>query len=263
VPGPTELFLLDAPIFADSDDDTGFYFVVDGIGSGFRGADVMRSIDLGATYGEVSPVGRQSCIGVTDHLGAGVTELVDQVNTVRVTLDDPSDELTSCTLEAMLGGANACWIGGADGEDGEVLQFQTATLIAPGVYDLSLLLRGRLGTEYAVDQHGTGDRFVLLDENAIYRTDYGPGDWNKERSYKAVSLLTLEADASSRNFTNSGEGKRPLSPVHVTSTTNLGTGDTYTAAQRAADAGTGDTVQIAVYQMSDVRGRGRPAFAEI
>jgi hypothetical protein len=70
VPGPAELFLMDAPIFADGDDDTGFYFVVDGIGTGFRGADVVRSIDAGATYGEVLPVGRSSCIGVTDHLGA-------------------------------------------------------------------------------------------------------------------------------------------------------------------------------------------------
>jgi hypothetical protein len=314
VPGPAELFLMDAPIFADGDDDTGFYFVVDGIGTGFRGADVVRSIDAGATYGEVLPVGRSSCIGVTDHLGPGPTELVDHVSVVRVTLDDPTDELTSCTLEAMLNGANACWVGGADGEDGEILQFMTATLIAAGVYDLRNLLRGRLGTEYAVDVHGTGDRFVLLDETAVYRADYGPADWNKLRSYKAVPLLTLAADASPQAFTNTGEGKRPLSPVLVTSETDPVTFDTsvawfrrsrlrqpglgngllplgesveayeidvivaglvvrtitaavpsfeYTAAMRAADAGTGDSVAIAVYQLSDVRGRGRPAFAEI
>jgi hypothetical protein len=233
---------------------------------------------------------------------------------VRVTLDDPTDELTSCTLEAMLNGANACWVGGADGEDGEILQFMTATLIAAGVYDLRNLLRGRLGTEYAVDVHGTGDRFVLLDETAVYRADYGPADWNKLRSYKAVPLLTLAADASPQAFTNTGEGKRPLSPVLVTSETDPVTFDTsvawfrrsrlrqpglgngllplgesveayeidvivaglvvrtitaavpsfeYTAAMRAADAGTGDSVAIAVYQLSDVRGRGRPAFAEI
>jgi hypothetical protein len=314
VPGPAELFLLDAPIFQDADDDTGFYFIVDGFGSSFRGADVVRSIDAGATYGEVSPVGRSSCIGVAEHLAPGLTSVVDYENTVRVTLDDPSDELTSCSLEAMLGGTNGCWIGPEDGQDGEILQFMTATLIGAGVYDLSGLLRGRLGTEYAVDGHSTGDRFVLLDPNAIYRADYGPADWNKDRAYKAVPLLTLEVDASSRNFTNTGEGKRPLSPVHITSTISPTTGDTavqwirrsrlrqpglgngpvplgesveayeidvivagdvvrtitsstpnfvYTAAMRAADAGTGDAVAIAVYQMSDVRGRGRPGNAEI
>jgi hypothetical protein len=285
VPGPAEVFLIDSPILADANDDTGFYFVLDGQGAGFRGADVVRSIDSGATYGEVAPVGRSSVIGVAGHLGDGVTEVIDNLNTVRVVLDDPSDELTSCTLEAMLGGANACWIGGDDGEDGEILQFMTATMIGAGVYDLSGLLRGRLGTEYAVGVHSTGDRFVLLDQNATYRADYGPADWNKLRTYKAVPLLTLEADAASHDFTNTGEGKRPLSPVHITSTIaagdatvtwirrsrlrqpGLGNGPVplgeSVEAYEVADAGSGDMVAIAVYQLSDVRGRGRPGFAEI
>jgi hypothetical protein len=153
VPGPAELFLLDAPIFPDATTTPAFISCRRNR-LGFRGADVVRSIDPARPMARCRPSAARAVIGVTDHLGAGVTELVDHVNTVRVTLDDPSDELTSCTLEAMLGGANACWIGGEDGEDGEILQFMTATLIGAGVYDLSGLLRGRLGTEYAVDVHG-------------------------------------------------------------------------------------------------------------
>ncbi len=312
VPQPTGLFLIDTPILQDADDDTGFYFVVDGQGTGWRGADVVRSTD-GVTYNEVQPAGRQSVIGTTDHLGDGVTDVLDTINTFRVTLDDPTDELESCTTDELLNGNNACWVGGNDGEDGEILQFKTATLVAPGVYDLSNLLRGRLGTEYATGIHSTSDRFVLLSTGLIYRPDFGPADWNATRQYKAVSLLTLEADAVAVDFTNTGEGKRPLSPVHIVGVYDHTTFDTevtwirrsrlrstgiagpvplgetseayeidvivasvvvrtlssttpsvtYTHAMRVADVGSGDSVQIAVYQLSDVRGRGRPGYAEI
>lgn len=313
-PTPTTLMLIDCPILADADDNTGFYFVVDGQGIGWRGADVIRSIDAGATFDEVQPAGRQSNLGTAEHLADGVTEVIDTANVLRVVMDDPSDQLESITLDQLLAGNNACWLGNGDGENGEVLQFQTATLISAGVYDLSNLLRGRLGTEFAVGSHGTGERFVLLATGALYRPDFGPGDWNKVRPYKAVSLLTLAADTGSQDFTNTGEGKRCLSPVHIVGVVDPGTGDTavtwvrrsrlrqpglgggplplgesveayeidvivasvvvrtltastpaldYTAAMRIADAGSGDTVQIAVYQMSDVRGRGRPGYAEI
>lgn len=313
-PTPTTLMLIDCPILQDADDDTGFYFLVDGQGAGWRGADVKRSNDGGSTYDEIQPAGKQSVLGVAEFLPAGVTEVFDQVNVLRVTLDDPTDELVAVTIESLLAGNNAAWLGSADGEAGEILQFKNAQLVSPGVYELSVLLRGRLGTEFAVSTHGTGDRFVLLNVGSIYREDFGPGDWNKTKPYKAVSLLTLDVDAPSQDFTNTGEGKRPLSPVNLQGVTAVGSGDTavswmrrsrlrqpglgngplqlgesieayeidiivagdvvrtitsstpsitYTEAMRIADAGTGDTVGIAVYQMSDVRGRGRPLLGEI
>lgn len=313
-PEPTTLMLLDAPILQDADDDTGFYFLVDGQGAGWRGADVMRSSDAGATYDEIQPAGRQSTLGTAEHLAAGVVDVLDNVNTLRVVMDDPTDTLESVDMAALLTGANACWLGPIDGSPGEVLQFKNADLVAPGVYELTGLLRGRVGTEWAVGDHSTGDRFALLAVGAIYRPDFGPGDWNKIKPYKAVSLLTLVVDAMAQDFTNTGEGKRCLSPVHIVGVLDPTTGDSsvtwlrrsrlrepglgggplplgesveayeidvivsgavvrtltsstpsidYTAAMRIADAGSGDSVQIAVYQMSDVRGRGRPGFAEI
>ncbi len=55
-------------------------------------------------------------------------------------------ELASITEEALLAGGNLAAVENADG-DWELLQFQTATLVAPGTYDLSVLLRGQFGTE--------------------------------------------------------------------------------------------------------------------
>lgn len=219
VPGPTDLFLFDSPILADSDDDTGFYFVVDGEGTGWRGADVVRSTDGGLSYDEVKPLGIQGVIGTIGALAAGVTDVFDLVNVIRVTLLDPTDELDTVTEDDVLTGKNAAWIGPADGSPGEVLQFQTATLIAPGVYDLSKLLRGRLGTEWAVGLHVVGNVFVQLDGGGLARADFGAADWGNSNDFKAVTLLTAEADAAVVPFTNSGEGKRPLSPVAITGTT--------------------------------------------
>lgn len=314
VPGPTTLFLFDSPILADADDDTGFYYMVDGQTTGWRGADVIRSIDGGLSYDEVAPQGFQGVLGVIDELAAGVTDVFDLVNVIRVTLDDPTDELETLTEDDVLAGKNAAWIGPADGSPGEVLQYVTATLVAPGVYDLSTLLRGRLGTEWAVADHGTGDRFVQLDGGGLARADFGAADWTNSNDYKAVTLLTTEADAAVVPFTNTGEGKRPLSPVNIVGdntgadliitwsrrsrlrqvglagplplgesveayeidffdgtggpylrTLTSSTPDvTYTAAEQVIDGiAPGDTVEVEVYQMSDVAGRGRPGIAEL
>lgn len=313
VPAPSGIVVLDIPILQDGDDDTGFYFAVDGESTSWRGADVIRSVDDGETFDEVQAVGFESVIGEVDHLGDGPTVVFDNVNVIRVTLRDDDDELESVTELDVLNGKNAAWIGPSTGEDGEILQFKTATLVAPGIYDLSGLLRGRLGTEYATGTHATGETFVLLEGGSIRRADYSASDWNKERTYKAVSLLTLEADADPVDFTNTGEGKRPLSPVHIASVTAGGdtaitwlrrsryrqpglggdplalgeafekyevdvvaygdvvrtlssTSETvsYTGAEQAADGfGPGDTVEVRVYQVSDVRGRGRPGIAEL
>ncbi len=58
----------------------------------------------------------------------------------------------------------------ADGE-WEVVQFQTATLIAPGTYVLSRLLRGQGGSEFAMRPSvAAGARFVLFN-TAVARVD--------------------------------------------------------------------------------------------
>lgn len=313
VPGPSTIMLLDMPILQDGDDDTGFYFMVDGVSDGWRGANVVRSQDGGLTYDQLAPVGFESMLGTIDALATGPTAIFDTTNVVRVTLDDDGDELESVTELDVLNGKNVCWIGGDDGADGEVLQYTTATLVAPGVYDISGLLRGRFGTEFAVGTHAAGERFVSLELGPINRIDFTAADWNKTRDYKAVSLLTAEADAVPVDFTNTGEGKRPLSPVHIVGDTSsgdlvvtwlrrsryrspgLGGGPlalgetsesyeidvyrgvtfkrtltattatvTYTAALQATDGfAPGDIVTLEVYQISDVRGRGRPGHAEL
>ena len=84
-------------------------------------------------------------------------------------------ELTSADQILVLGGANVAAVENADGE-WEVIQFTTATLVSPGVYDLSGLLRGQSGTEAAMrDPVAAGARFVLLDA-AVRQVDMTQAD---------------------------------------------------------------------------------------
>lgn len=214
--GDTLVVFLDVPLLNDGTDDTGFYYMLAGEFAGWRGGDLKRSTDGGVSYSEVAPVGRTGTFGtIPSALGTASPDLWDRVNVVTVTLDRTDLELESLSELGVLNGGNGAWIGDpADPASGEIIQFKTATLIAPGVYELSELLRGRLGTEANVGTHDAGERFVLLD-NALQRADFGPADWNTPRSYKAVSLFQADADAAVVGFTNTGESKRPHSPTLV------------------------------------------------
>jgi hypothetical protein len=221
-PGPTELVLIDSPIFRDLEDDTGFYWAVTAPEDGWRGAEIMRSSDGGTTYNTMSEVAVRSTFGnVASALPSGPTAYWDRGSVITVVLDRADDELESLTEFEVLNGNNAFWLGPATGVGGEVAQFATATLIAPQTYELTDLLRGRRGTESFVGTHGSNETFILLDPSTLGRSDLGPGDWNSSRLYKPVSFLTDIDDTASQAFTNTGVGKMPFAPVHI-----LGTRDT-------------------------------------
>jgi hypothetical protein len=215
-PGVTRLLMMDAPILHDVNDDSGFYWAVTGASDGWRGAEILRSSDGGTTYSTMSRIGLRAIVGdVATALPAGPTAFWDRGNSLTVQLAYAGQTLESRSEDLVLAGYNAVWLGGADGQGGEILQFTTATLLAPGQYQLSGLLRGRLGTEANVGSHAANEVFVLLSIGTLGRSDFGPGDWNDERDYKPVSYYTAEIDTTAQQFTNTGVGKAPLSPVHV------------------------------------------------
>ncbi len=109
---------------------------------------------------------------------------------------------------AALNGANAALLGQ------EIVQFTTATLLEPGKYRLSGLLRGRLGTEWAIAGHAAGERFVLLD-GRLNKLSVPLNLLNSERVYRAVSFGLSLGGVESDSFTYSGVALKPYSPVHV------------------------------------------------
>jgi hypothetical protein len=138
----------------------------------------------------------------------------DRGNLVRVEI--VGGELESVDSLALLNGANLAAIMNEDGE-WEVFQFANAELIAEGVYDLSLFLRGQAGTEGAMrDPLAAGAPFVLIDRalaqlglalnerGLAFNWRYGP---------RGRPLSEISYQSETRAF--SGIGLRPLSPAHV------------------------------------------------
>lgn len=215
--GKTTLLLLDIPILRDAHDNSGFYYAVVGAREAWPGALTFRSTDGGTDYTAFGGVLGASLIGtVAGSAPSGPTEIWDRANTIRVTLLGNSQELESKSELAILNGANTAWIGPSTGRGGEIIQFVRATLVSEKTYDLTVLLRGRRGTEWAVDQHVPGEYFVLLSDNAnLARADFTAADLDLARSYKAVTGGGALEDTTARAFTNTGEGLRPFSPERL------------------------------------------------
>ena len=93
-------------------------------------------------------------------LASGITEVFDEQNTVDISLLGNSI-LANADALTVLGGANVAMLGN------EIIQFKNAQQTGFGIYRLSGLLRGRLGTESAVSGHSVGECFVLLDDTVI------------------------------------------------------------------------------------------------
>lgn len=154
---------------------------------------------------------------LTSDMAQGVVGVFDRAT--KITVSVSSGDLTSATLLQLFAGQNVAAVQTLEGE-WEVFQFETATLIAPGTYELSGLLRGQAGTEGAMRTPlAAGAAFVLLNEQ-IARVDLTldeirlPYQW----TYGPAGRDIADPTYGVREHTFKGVGLRPLSPVHVRAT---------------------------------------------
>jgi hypothetical protein len=149
-----------------------------------------------------------------DDLPRGPTSRFDHAGHVRVQLLGGS--LESVSDLALLAGANAAALQRPDGV-WEAFQFANATLVGERTYELSRLLRGQAGSEWAMDDPlPAGASFVLLDEHvvAIARGLDALGQTMQLRVIAAgrdhgdPATVALEA-------TPQATALRPLSPAHL------------------------------------------------
>jgi hypothetical protein len=124
--------------------------------------EVWRSID-GASFAFHRALTRPATLGaLVEPLGAGYAGRWDGTARLVVRVYGTGD-LVSRPKAEVLDGANLIALARPDGAL-EMVQFATARLIAPFVFELSDLLRGQLGTEGAIGPLPAGTAFVLVDE---------------------------------------------------------------------------------------------------
>jgi len=202
----SSLFLMDLPLLRSEDDAPGYYAAVSGL-DGWPGASLWRSTD-DVNFTQQASFASAAVAGcAVSLLPARAVAYRDQVSVLQVQL--LQGELSSCSESALFNGANAALVGG------EVLQFQTATLLGPGLYALGGLLRGRKGTEEQVGTHAIGESFVLLSSAALQFLPLQLSDRSLTYHFRAVSnggSLDLAQDLS---LTCGLKTIRPLAPAHL------------------------------------------------
>jgi Putative phage tail protein len=153
--GPTILAVLDIPPLRDTDSSQQLYLCACGLADNWPGVTVDMSRDANS-YSDLfnitspAPIGYSTTV-LGNFFGGNQP---DELNTVGITLF--SGGLSGVDYADFLAGVNACYLGG------ELILFRNAVQTGANTYTLSGLLRGRVGTEWAMGLHTAGDTFVFL-----------------------------------------------------------------------------------------------------
>lgn len=202
----TDLAVLDIPLLRDRDDNPGVYVAGDGLRGRWPGYLLARdgvqlgTVTTGAAMGVVAEA-------MTDWQSL----LIDESNALTVTVN-PGDQLVSITHAEMAASTLNYAAIGAPGR-WEIVQYQRAQLLADGVYRVSGLARGRLGTEHLRGTHAAGDHFVALDGNGMQRDVGNLAEIGLPRTYTGTTLGARADSGTVVTITPTWQGLRPLSPV--------------------------------------------------
>ncbi|HEX6603815.1 MAG TPA: phage tail protein [Sphingomicrobium sp.] len=161
--GPVTLALIDIPVPLDGRAATAQLFVAaSSPSSAWKAAPI--EISAGGIRVQTRTALRKALLGESlGSLASGQAHLLDLSGSVDVQLIDPDQWLTSCDDAALVDGANLALLGE------ELVQFGDALPMGAGRFRLSRLLRGRLGTEWAMAEHAPGEPFVVIDPAALRR----------------------------------------------------------------------------------------------
>jgi hypothetical protein len=208
-PGPTTLAVLDLPLLPGEDPSAiRLWVAAAGAAPGWRRAGIEMSVDRGISYASIGVIERGSIIGTTlTQLPDGAVAGWDCFSSVDVMLLSDEMWLEGRPEASVLAGANLALIGD------ELVQFMAVEAIAPRIFRLSGLLRGRRGTESRVSAHKVGDRFVLVDQTAMLACRIPPEALGSEVRLRAVSeegsaFVPISATVTGRSL-------QPLSPAHL------------------------------------------------
>lgn len=208
-PGATLLAAMDLPPLPGPLPTTPRIWLAVGGETGWRRADVEMSLDSGTGYAPVGSFAGPAVIGTAATvLADGPTDRWDRGAGVEVLISNTALWLESRGPEAVLAGANLALIGN------EIFQFADAEALAPGRFRLSMLLRGRRGSEAMTAAHAIGERFVLLDPARLVPVDFGLDTIGGTINFRAFGSGDSAAGATD-GLTLAGIALRPLAPVHL------------------------------------------------
>ncbi len=214
-PVPVEALFLDLPLLTGDEVPQAPHVAV--AAQPWPGAVALYTSDADEGYAFDRFLPRPSVIGTTlTPLAAARPGLWDRGPALRVQLVRGS--LASLAQARVLAGGNVMAIGSGGADPWEVLQFATATLVAPRTYDLTLRLRGQAGTDGVMpDLWPAGSRIALMngtpEQVALTLAQRNQPRWFR---YGPARRAPSDPTYRTRTETFSGVGLRPYSVAHLT-----------------------------------------------
>lgn len=218
--GYSSALFIEVPPLSDADSTPRYFAAVHGYGAaGWPGAAVYRSTDGGATYDSVVTSYGQVTMGKMSTVSAAPPDYHVWDDTTVLTVVMKQGTLVSAPSDlAVQNGANQCMIGE------EVIGFRTATLVALNTYQLTRLMRGRLGTETKCSTHVADELFIMLD-NTLTQIDVQPADLGKTVKYKVVTIGSDISKATAIDVKPYGLNMRPWTVAVPKAVRDLTTND--------------------------------------
>jgi len=146
---------------------------------------------------------------------AGRLNMWDNKSTLAVNFYGSASSIMSLSATSVLNGANTVAVETSTGW--ELVQFRTATIQPDGSYELTGLLRGQNGTEYAMETElATGARVIFVDASwGALNVAQDQLGIEKTFRYGPIGVPVGDARYTEVIYTPSTRPLMPFSPVHL------------------------------------------------
>jgi len=217
IPGVMLYVLLDIPLLRDSDDNAGMYAVASSYTETWDGGVLYKSLD-GSSWGTASTFTSRSTYGtLIEALPIRTPLYWDFENTINIQMI--AGDFSGTSKSATLQGFNSIAVGSGDlfGE-WEIINYQEASEISPGVYELSKLIRGRLGSESVASGAWRAGSYVIpLNESNLKYFNAALSELDDPVDIKGVTFgVNVNDPANTQSWLiNQGICLKPLAPAQI------------------------------------------------
>ncbi|AIT07592.1 hypothetical protein MC45_15825 [Sphingomonas taxi] len=188
-----------------------------GEGAGWRQAALLYSLDDGASWTAAGATAAPATMGRIETLPAAASALlVDRRSRPVVALRRGDMTLGDADAASLARGGNLALLGD------ELIQFAQAEPLGGGRWALTGLYRGLRGTEAAIGTQAAGDRFALIEPDAVATIDLPLAAIGRRLRLLASGVGDLDAPAEAA-VAITGASVAPPAPVHAVTET-LGDG---------------------------------------
>lgn len=211
---PVMPVFMDLPLLAEDDAPHAPYLAVSA--RPWRGPVVVWSADFDFGYAPNVTAYAPATVGITETaLAAAAAGRWDRSSRLRLRLR--SGALSSASEGTVLNGANSVAIGNPETGQWEVLQYAKAELVAHRTYEVSMLLRGQLGTDGVMPASWPEGSVVVLLDRSLLQVQMPSSARGLTRNYRVAPANVSITDAEAQQFELAfdGNGLRPYAPVHL------------------------------------------------